>query len=88
MEKHITVVAILNIVFGVMGSLLTCLGSVAVWGFGMAVTNCCIRIVVPPIALFLIILFELEIIGGIGLLVKPSPWMKLWVMKLPIWITL
>ncbi len=88
MEKHITLVAVLNIGFGIMGSLLTCLGSVAVWGFGMAVTNCCIRIVVPPIAIFLIILFVLEIIGGIGLLIKPSPRVRLLVKKLPIWITL
>ncbi len=91
MEKHITLVAVLNIVFGVMGIVLTCLFTELICrdGLGcMAVTACCIQKVTPIIALLVIILFVLQIIAGIGLLVKPSPRMRLLAKKLPFWITL
>ena len=68
MEKHITLVAVLNIGFGIMGLLLARLAFAKASGL-MA----CTSIVAQAIAILVIILFVLEIIGGIRLLIEPSP---------------
>jgi len=92
MEKRRTLEAVINIVWGFMGFLLFAwLGFVAIPNMGfMAITSCILQVVAPVIAILVIIPFVLEIIAGIGLLMRRG-WAELWVEKLsnsPFWITL
>ena len=83
MEKHITLVAALNIGFGIMGLLVGCLAFVVIAGAGaisgdpesMAITS----VVASTIAVFFITLSVPEIIGGIGLL-KHKSWARILVL--------
>ena len=83
MEKHVTLVAALNIGFGIMGLLVACLAFVVIAGGGaisgdpeaMAITS----IVATVIALFFITLSVPEIVGGIGLL-KHRGWARILVL--------
>ncbi len=83
MEKHITLVAVLNIGFGVFGLLVACLAFVAIAGGGvisgdpeaMAITS----VVASVIAIFFITLSVPGIVGGIGLL-KRRGWARILVM--------
>ncbi len=88
MKEHITLEALLNIVFGVIGIVLTYVGAVAICKVGfMAVTACCVKVVAPVIAILVIIVFVLQVIAGIGLLMRLG-WARNLVKKLPFWITL
>jgi len=83
MEKHVTLVAALNIGFGVMGLLVACLAFVVIAGAGaisgdpqtMAITS----VVAATIAVFFITLSVPEIVGGIGLL-KHRGWARILVL--------
>jgi len=83
MEKHITLVAVLNIGFGIMGLLVACLAFLAIAGGGiisgdpdaMIIT----MVVASAIAIFFIIISLPDIIGGIGLL-KRRGWARILVM--------
>ena len=83
MEKHVTLVAALNIGFGILGVLIACLAFIVIAGAGaisgdpeaMAITS----IVATAIALFFITLSVPEIIGGIGLL-KHKSWARILVL--------
>lgn len=83
MEKHITLVAVLNIGFGVMGLLLACMAFLVIAGGGilsgdqdvMIIT----MIVASAITIFFIIIFLPDLIGGIGLL-KRRGWARILVM--------
>ena len=83
MEKHVTLVAALNIGFGIIGVLIACLAFVVIAGAGaisgdpqaMAITS----IVAAAIAVFFITLSVPEIIGGIGLL-KHRGWARILVL--------
>ena len=83
MEKHITLVAALNIGFGIMGLLVGCMSFVVIAGAGaisgdpeaMAITS----VVASAIAVFFITLSVPEIIGGIGLL-KHRSWARILVL--------
>ena len=83
MEKHITLVAVLNIGFGVMGLLLACMAFLVIAGGGiisgdpdaMIIT----MIVASAITIFFIIISLPALIGGIGLL-KRRVWAKILVM--------
>jgi hypothetical protein len=83
MEKHITLVAALNIGFGIMGLLVACLAFVVIAGAGaisgdpqaMAITS----VVAATIAVFFITLSVPEIVGGIGLL-KHRCWARILVL--------
>jgi hypothetical protein len=83
MEKHITLVAALNIGFGILGILIACLTFIAIAGGGaisgdpdaIAITS----IIATMIAFFFITLSVPEIIGGIGLL-KRRGWARILVL--------
>jgi len=83
MEKHITLVGVLNIGFGVMGLLFACLAFLAIAGGGiisgdpdaMIIT----MIVASAIIIFFIIISLPVLIGGIGLL-KHRGWARILVM--------
>ena len=83
MEKHITLVAVLNIGFGVMGLLLACLAFLVIAGGGiisgdpdaMIIT----MIAASAITIFFIITSLPALIGGIGLL-KRRGWARILVM--------
>ena len=83
MEKHITLVAVLNIGFGVMGLLFACMAFLVIVGAGiisgdqdaMIIT----MMVASAIAIFFIIISLPELIGGIGLL-KRRGWARILVM--------
>lgn len=85
MEKHVTILGVLYIVFGALGILVAIIVSVAVVGGGLlsgeqetiAVTS----IVGPIIAFFLILVSAPGIIGGIGLLNRQS-WARILVLVL------
>ncbi|MCK4226405.1 hypothetical protein KAX29_05905 [candidate division WOR-3 bacterium] len=85
MEKHVTILGVLYIVFGALGILATIIVSVAVVGGGLlsgeqetiAVTS----IVGPIIAFFLILVSAPGIIGGIGLLNRQA-WARILVLVL------
>jgi hypothetical protein len=85
MEKHVTILGVLYIVFGALGILVAIVVSVAVVGGGLlsgeqetiAVTS----IVGPIIAFFLILVSAPGIIGGIGLLNRQS-WARILVLVL------
>lgn len=80
MEKHITLVAVLNIAFGFLGMFLAVFLFVVIVGAGiisgeqeaMAATS----IVGTAVAFFLAIVSLPEIIGGFGLL-KHKPWARI-----------
>ncbi|MFC2157708.1 hypothetical protein ACFLT9_07730 [Acidobacteriota bacterium] len=80
MEKHVTLVAAINIGFGILGALLGIFIFVAVVGGGilsgdpeaMRITS----IVGTAVGSFLILLSIPEIIGGFGLL-KHKPWARI-----------
>lgn len=83
MEKHVTLVAALNIGFGIMGLLVACLAFIIIAGTGaisgdpdaMVITS----VVATAIAVFFITLSVPEIIGGIGLLKRRS-WARILVL--------
>jgi len=83
MDKHITLVAVLNIGFGVMGLLFACMAFLAIAGGGiisgdpdvMIIT----MIVASAITIFFIIISLPDLIGGIGLL-KRRGWARILVM--------
>jgi len=83
MEKHITLVAALNIGFGILELMIACLAFIVIAGGGLisgdpdaaAITF----VVASSIAFFLITLSVPEIIGGIGLL-KRRGWARILVM--------
>jgi len=83
MEKHITLVAVLNIGFGVMGLLFAFVAFLAIAGGGiisgdpdaMIIT----MIVASSITIFFIIISLPDLIGGIGLL-KRRGWARILVM--------
>ncbi len=85
MEKHVTILGVLYIVFGALGILVAIVVSVAVVGGGLlsgeqetiAVTS----IVGPIIAFFLILVSAPGIIGGIGLLNRQA-WARILVLVL------
>lgn len=85
MEKHVTILGVLYIVFGALGILAAIVVSVAIVGGGLlsgeqetiAVTS----IVGPIIAFFLILVSAPGIIGGIGLLNRQS-WARILVLVL------
>jgi hypothetical protein len=83
MEKHVTVVAVLNIGFGALGLLLAIIIFVAVVGGGMLSgdpeTMGITTVVGTVIAYFFILVSVPEIIGGIGLL-KRWPWARILVL--------
>lgn len=87
MEKHITLVAVLKIGFGVFGLLVVCLAFVAIAGGGaisgdpeaMAITS----VVASVIAIFFITLSVPGIVGGIGLLKRRS-WARILVLILAV----
>jgi hypothetical protein len=83
MEKHVTLVAALNIGFGILGVLIACLAFVVIAGAGaisgdpeaIAITS----VVATAIAVLFITLSIPEIIGGIGLL-KHRNWARILVL--------
>lgn len=83
MEKHVTLIGVLNIGFGIMGILFGCLVFVAVAGGGalsrdpevIAITS----FIATMVALFFITLSVPEIIGGVGLLKRKS-WARILVL--------
>lgn len=83
MEKHVTLVAALNIGFGALGVFIALIIFVAVVGGGlisgdpeaMAITS----IVGTAVAAFFILISVPDIIGGIGLL-KYKPWARILVL--------
>jgi len=85
MEKHVTILGVLYIVFSALGILAAIIVSVAVVGGGLlsgeqetiAVTS----IVGPIIAFFLILVSAPGVIGGIGLLNRQS-WARILVLVL------
>ena len=87
MEKHITLVAVLKIGFGVFGLLVACLAFVAIAGGGaisgdpeaIAITS----VVASVIAIFFITLSVPGIVGGIGLL-KRRNWARILVLILAV----
>ncbi len=87
MEKHITLVAVPNIGFGVMGLLFACLAFLVIAGEGiisgdpeaMAITS----VVASVIAIFFITLSVPGIVGGIGLLKRRS-WARILVLILAV----
>jgi len=87
MEKHITVVAVLNLVFGTMGMVFGIIALAAISGGGaisrdptaMRITG----IVGPAVGLFFVLTSVPEVIGGIGLL-KRRGWARILVMILAV----
>ena len=87
MEKHITIVAVLNIVFGIIGMIVGIITLAAISGGGlisrdptaMRITG----IVGPAVGFFFFLTSVPEVIGGIGLL-KRRGWAKILVMILAI----
>ena len=87
MEKHITIVAVLNIVFGIIGMIVGIITLAAISGGGlisrdptaMRITG----IVGPAVGFFFFLTSMPEVIGGIGLL-KRRGWAKILVMILAI----
>ncbi len=83
MEKHVTLVAALNIGFGILGLMIGCMAFIAIAGGGaisgdpdaIAITS----FVATVIAFFFIAFSVPEIIGGIGLL-KHRGWAKILIM--------
>ncbi len=83
MEKHITLVAVLNIGFGILGLMMGCLAFIVIAGGGaisgdpdaMAITS----LVATVIAFLFISLSVPEIIGGVGLL-KRRGWARILVL--------
>jgi hypothetical protein len=83
MEKHVTLVAVLNIGFGILELMIACLAFIVIAGAGLisgdpdaaAITF----VVASSIAFFLVTLSVPEIIGGIGLL-KRRGWARILVM--------
>jgi len=87
MEKHITIVAVLNLVFGTMGIVIGIIALAAISGGGAISRDpTAIRItgiVGPAVGLFFFLTSVPEVIGGIGLL-KRRGWARILVMILAV----
>lgn len=95
MEKHVTLVAVFKICFGILGLLLTFIAMAVVFGTGILAREfryevlCCapeglaafLLCVVPVIILFFVLISALKVIGGFGLL-KHRPWARILVLIL------
>jgi predicted Ser/Thr protein kinase len=87
MEKHVTLVAVINIVFGTLRLLIGMIAFAAIWGGGrisqdptaMKITG----IVATGVAIFFAVISVPELIGGIGLL-KRRGWARILVLIISI----
>jgi hypothetical protein len=80
MEKHVTLVAALNIGFGILGILIATFVLIGIFLVSISVNDYDVRRILPivgtVVVAFLLITSIPEIIGGIGLL-KRRPWARI-----------